>query len=81
MADLADEVRELQAKAADRRRQLGRAEAEQAAAAAAVDRSAAKLAEFGVSTVEEAKVVLAAMEDELREAVESVRSVLDSSAV
>lgn len=81
MVELADEVRDLQALVADRRRQLGRAEAEHAAALAVVERSVAKLAEFGVSTVDEAKTVLAQMEAELREVVESVRAVLDSSAV
>lgn len=78
---MAEEVRDAQARVAERRRQLGRAEAEHAAATAAVERSTAKLAEFGVSTVEEAKAKLAEMEGQLRDAVSSVRSVLDSSAV
>lgn len=78
-ADLERQVATLTEALADARRRNARAAAEHdAAAARAAEAREVLQAEFGVSTVEQAKAMLAQLEAELGQQVDGLRAALDA---
>lgn len=80
--DVEAEVLRVRGRIAAAQRARGRAEMEHDAARAAAGKAQEQLAgEFGVSTVDEARTMLAALEQELGDAVTELRAKLDNIGV
>lgn len=75
--ELSNQIRELQTAVEQAARRRQRAEVERDAAEQALSKVESRLAEFGVSTAEEAKELLSSMENSLQLAVSEVRSALE----